>query len=353
MKAGLLCLALLVLGLRPPAVPAAVASRDEMVQRAQEYLYIELQTNEQMDSTCLHKNLDRSEYDVPTCDGSPPYEVHSADFLWHPDYLNGQGETFFCWQGMPYAFGSGSAPDQLAIQTAINECRGLGNHECHYYGNGCIWPGCTWSVGVDCSGSVCYAWGISYVNTAALDDPEYSVEISSLTLDRGSILDSPSDVGLGHVVLVERAYGGLVDILEATGDYPVYWEQRGLDPFYAYPYPLWKRLDSKHVADNQATDGVLSAALEPGGGARLVWSVERARDTRWYEFQFRSAADPIWHTFREEDFDRLRSYEAAYAPDVAGDAAGLLFRVREVEWRGRAIPHGETRAFPPNPRGAR
>ena len=340
--------ALLLVGLSATPAGAAVTSRAEMVARALEYLEIELQTNEQMDSVCLHQNLDRSEYDVATCGGAPPDSMNSSDFLWHADFLAGEGETFFGWSGMPYAYGSGSAPEQLTIQTAINECAGLGNHECHYNGNGCGWPGCDWSVGVDCSGAVSYAWGISYVGTYALADPQYSVEKADrASLKPGAIFNSPGE----HVVLIEKKAGSLVDILEATGNYPVYRRRYDLDMYLAFPSPTYRAFDSKHVADNQVTDGVFGAFLAAGGCARLIWNVQRARDVRWYEFQFRLRGESIWRTFRRENFDRTRVYEAVYTPELGGGAENLIFRVLEVGWNGRRIPYGESRALPPRRRG--
>lgn len=321
---------------------AQTTSRVEMESRARQYLDIQLQTSQE--DTCLLRNLQRSEYATSSCNGASADQRHSSDFLWHPDYLNGGPPRSFGWWGMPYAYGSGHAPNQGVVQGKIDGCVGLGNHSCHYTGNGCQYPGCTWSVGVDCSGAVSYAWGIAYVGTATLPSAEYSREIPRSSLRKGSILNWPDH----HVVLVVAFNGQDVSLLEATSDYPVY-RSRSSVRLDAFPENEYTALDSKNVVDDQGSDGILAAVARPDGSVQLSWSVESGRGARFYGFQFLDPVAEVWRTMRAADFAGPGTYEATYDPDVAGDGSRLVFRVLETEWSdagGGTIPHGETHATP-------
>jgi len=137
-----------------PAMGDGIADRDVIVSRMSQYLDIILETNTQMDDECLTLNLEHPNYQTPCCSGLPPYEGHCSDILWHEHFLNGI-PGYICWWGMPYSYGGDYTPDD-DVQGAVDECRGLGNHWCHY-----TCTGCDWSAGSDCSAAVSWALGMS------------------------------------------------------------------------------------------------------------------------------------------------------------------------------------------------
>jgi len=319
-----------------PAIGAGIANRDVIVSRMNQFLDITLSTNTQMDEWCLIMNLEHPNY-LNGCDGSTPEQPHCSDILWHPDFLNGN-RTYLGWWGMPNAFGNGYTPDH-DVQGAIDDCRAIGNHKCHYDSSGCGWPGCAWSVGTDCSAAVSWALGIPREGTWNLGSSACGVEIEWDNVKKASyVCKRGSDDA--HVVLVESRVGDELTILEATGNYPVArWDKHDVDYYITRSYTPW---DAKAVADPEGSDGILLAEAD-GENVDLTWRVESAGSARYYEFQYWDGAAGYWMTIAEQDFHGPGDYIARYS---ASDAASLIYRVRENEWSGVRIAHGETVACP-------
>ncbi len=103
------------------------------------------------------------------------------------------------------------------------------------------------------------------------------------------------------------------------------------------------------MAECQASDGTLFAELLTDGSVRLTWEVEYARNAGRYQFQYYEEAGDVWRTIEEVDAlegGGPHSYLSLYGPQIAGDGADLIFRVREIEVTGNRVPYGETKAFP-------
>ena len=198
-------------------------------------------------------------------------------------------------------------------------------------------------MGCDCSAAVCYAGDISRVGTSLLDSDAYGVGCGWDYMQKGTYIvkyvppNSPAPAA-GHVVLVSGMVGTTATILEQTGDYPVgrYADREHDD----YPNPPWHYRDFVDVASANGSEGLLIARAT-GAGIELVWTVESAARTRWYEFQYWNEPDGIWVTFDEVDYHGVGEYRSTCS--TAG-AAGLIYRVRENEWGGRKLTHSETRA---------
>jgi hypothetical protein len=313
-----------------PAMGDGVAKRDVIVSRMNQFLDITLQTNTQMEDECLTLNLEHPNYQTVCCSGWPPYEMHCSDILWHEHFLNGI-PGYIGWSGMPYSYGGGYTPDH-DVQGAIDGCKGLGNHTCHYT---CM--GCAWAVGVDCSAAVSWALGIPREGTWNLGSTACGVEITDWdNVKNASYICKPG----AHVVLVESRDGNWLTILEATGDYPVARWDTHLWTFYRdLGYTPW---DAKAVADAEGSDGILLAEAD-GEGVELTWRVESAGRPRYYEFQCWDEVAGYWVTIAEGDFCGPGDYVARYSTP---DAASLIYRVLENEWSGVRIAHGETVAYP-------
>ena len=300
-----------------PATGNGVADPDAIVSRMRRFLDIQLCTNPDH----LEENLQNINY--AGC-GSNCREV--SDMY---SYLGGL--VYACWNGMPYAYGRGDTPDD-DVQALIDHGRALGNHQCHYLCRGCGYPGCDWSVGVDCSAAVCYAMGVPRVGTYALDTDDLGVPCDLSALQPGCYLVKPGH----HVVLVSSVIPAR--IMEATGVHPVTREtsltdiNELLDTGYVARTPI-------AVAEAQGSDGFLTA-VDHGGTVHLVWHVDSAGGARWYEFQYYDATGGWWRTFAECDAEGHGDYTADC---TLPEAATLIFRVRENTWDGRRIPHGETR----------
>ena len=188
---------------------AARDNRYDIVNAMDQFLTVCWYSGDQ--GACLDANLEHPNYSVSTCGGYPPDNMYESDFLWHPDFLNGLSSEFSAC-GMPYCFGGNTFPADLA-NDACN-CKALGAHSCHYYGNN---YNVSWATGTDCSAAVCYALDIPRVGTALLDTDEYGVLIDWDDLDVASYIVKANS----HVVLVEDNWYGSLSILEATGAYPV------------------------------------------------------------------------------------------------------------------------------------
>ena len=341
--------ALLLLLVPVSALAAPVTSREEIVSRAEAFVALVLSLP---DPPNRHECLLREEYEMSNCDGGqctggPDDERKSSDLYWHPEFLN-CSEDGLVWKGTPYALGSGfqdghevSAAD---FQPGLDDGAGAGNHSCHYSGNGCQYPGCSWSVGTDCSGLVCSALGIQYFGTSELDHGAGADKVTPVTcFCEGSFLNWPGSPG--HTVLVRSFDGEFVDVVEAVDRWPVSWVNRYPESFFDDYIPM----DSKAVAECQASDGTLFAELIPGGSVRLTWEVEYARNAGRYQYQYYEEAGDAWRTIEEVDAldgGGPHTYESLYSPQIAGDGADLIFRVREIEVTGNRIPYGETKAFP-------
>jgi hypothetical protein len=309
---------------------AQVASRDCMIARCEAYRGIPLSTNCQMDHECLVQNLLRSEYEASECNGNSPHERHSSDILWHPEFLDGQ-LAHICWWGMPYAYGGGTAPDQSVVQAEIDNCKGIGNHRCHYEGAGCGFPGCDWSVGVDCSGAASHVWGVAYHGSCDLG-PGHGVPISKANLDRGSIL---SLCGV-HVAIFASWNGQDYDLYEATGVYPVF------RLVYSAPhedYASYAAYDSKHVVDNQAADGNLSVC-EREGRVELAWRTVMEKEVRWFEFQRSDSPNGPFHTISE----RLNAGQGDYRHSDMPGPGVWYYQVCETDDNWRRTVHGAVKA---------
>ena len=300
---------------------AAVADPDEIVARMRRFVTIELCTSQ--DPVQREDNLLNTHY-LGCGDGCPT----SSDI--YTQFLDGQLE-WACWYGMPYAYGRGDTPDD-EVQAWIDQGSALGNHQCHYQCWGCVYPGCDWSVGVDCSAAVCYALGIPRVGSYGLDSDDVGVPCDPGSLQRGCYLVKPG----AHVMLVSDVASHTV--IEATGAAPVVREtaRYTFPELFAMGYVA--RLPIA-VADAQGSDGFLIA--EPGGAAvHLVWHVDSCRNSCWYEFQFFDSARGRWRTFAERDAAGPGDYRATYTGPGAAD---LVYRVCEHQRDGRRIVHGETR----------
>jgi len=321
-----------------PVMGGGIANRDVIVSRMNQFLEITLSTNTQMDDWCLTMNLEHPNY-LNGCDGSTPEQPHCSDILWHPNFLNGIPGPFN-WSGMPYAFGNGYTPDD-DVQGAIDDCRAIGNHKCHYYyeEDPCVYPGCAWSVGTECSAAVSWALGIPREGTWNLGSETCGVEIKNWdNVKKASYICRRGQDG--HVVLVESRDGNELTILEATGDYPVTREDKhDVDYYVTRGYTPW---DAKAVADPEGSDEILLAEAD-GDNVKLTWRVENAGSARYYEFQYWDEVAGLWVTIAEQDFHGPGDYVASYS---APNAGSLICRVRETEWNGVRVAHGETVAYP-------
>jgi hypothetical protein len=320
-----------------PAMGGGIADRDVIVSRMNEFLDITLSTNSQVDEWCLTMHLEHPNYQTIFCSGLLPDEMHCSDILWHQDFLNGY-PAHIGWWGMPYALGNGYTPDD-DVQGAIDECRALGNHTCHYDGNGCGYPGCAWSVGTDCSAAVSWALGIPREGTWNLGSETCGKEIKNWDdVKKASYICRRGEDG--HVVLVESRAVNELTVLEATGNYPV--TRRDTHPTDYYRDLGYTPWDAKAVADAEGSDGILLAEAS-GEAVKLTWRVESARGARYYEFQYWDEVAGLWITIAEQDFHGPGDYAASYS---GPGAASLIYRLRENEWDGARIVHGETVAYP-------
>jgi hypothetical protein len=184
---------------------------------------------------------------------------------------------------------------------------------------------------------VSWALGIPRQSTWTLGDTTCGVKITDWdNIKKASYICKPG----AHVVLVEDRVGEELTILEATGDYPVgRWDKHDADYYENDGYTPW---DAKAVADNEGSDGILLARAD-GDNVELAWRVESAGSARYYEFQYWDGARSLWVTIAEQDFRGPGDYVASYS---GPDAASLIYRVRENEWSGVRIAHGETVAYP-------
>jgi len=299
---------------------AGESDREVIVARATEFLCIELETVGPEDPDCLDCNL--AHPNLIVCDPT------TSDIQWHADFLGG-GFAHHSWSGMPYAFGSGWTPAD-DVQGAIDDCRSLGNHLCHYNGNGCGYPGCAWAVGTECTALVCYAGGVPRKGTYHM--PEHGVGITWNDVKQASYLNKAGS----HVVLVESRAGGTLTILEATGSYPV---SRRVDRSLSN-YSDYSPYDFKDVAAAEGSEGVLIASIA-GAAVELAWTVDSASAVRWYEFQYWDPDARMWVTFDEQEFTGVGRYTSRHH---GADAASLIYRIREHEQGGGRGVHCETMA---------
>lgn len=318
---------------------AQVTSRDDMVDKAYETTTIILETNQQQDPGCLNNNLHHPAYYVSPCDGSAPEECYDSELycVWGIDEPIG-------WFGIFYGFGSGfsdPSTDLSVLQDQINDCRGIGSHWCHYNGNGCGYPGCTQFSGLDCSGNVSWCWGVPYTGTSNL------YTHATLISNWDNIRVGVALVKAGaHTVMVTDMSPTEFEIVESCDDNPVAWA-RWVDPF-DYSSSDYIAYDSKHVVDNQASDGFLHANLESSGDVEMNWKVARSRDVKEYWFQYAVLTTPAaspkelnWVSFEFQEHVGNGVYTATYQAQWAGTGEGLVFRVQEIDTRGAKIPYGE------------
>ncbi len=335
MRETIIILFLVALHVPQPA-PAGIADRDEIVSRMQEFLDINLQTNEQVDDSCLAQNLMREEYTWGCNCSVDPNDLQPccSDIYWHEDFLD-SNLTHVGWWGMNYRYGGEDPPNASAVQAKLNNCYGAGAHKCHHdYGDTDAW-----AIGTDCSASVSYAGGIPREGTCGLDDDDVGVEIEWDNVRPGSYVNKCGS----HVVLVKEKEGDCLTILEQTGGWPVGWQIEDRNYHY-YSNLGYTPFDFIAVANTQGGDGVLLARLRADGSVKLTWRVDSAHDTRWYEFQYWDENAGMWVTFEEQDYIGPGSYQANYATGIGGDGA-LVFRLLENEWGGCRIPHSETKAL--------
>jgi hypothetical protein len=321
-----------------------VGTRGEIIERATRYTTYDLHTA--ADGPLRVQNLLRSEYAVSQCTGDTctqgATDQHkSSDAFWRvPPECS---RVYRSWMGTPYCFGRGQpdghVPTRDDYQAGLDAGHGIGEHQCHYIGAGSPYGGDPDMEGIDCSGLACSALGMPYIGTSQMNGPVGLQYLALVDLCcAGSLL-----VHFGHHVVVVTSFdAATVSCIEATGENPFAWAQT-----YPLSYFLnYSAMDSKAVAQCQASDGNLYARLRADGAVSLTWVVVGARDAGRYEFQRRRPGAPAWMTFAELDAGAgtgRHTYEALYLPGPDGEGTGTEFRIRETETCGRRLVYGETR----------
>jgi hypothetical protein len=152
-----------------PAAPAATCSRDSMMQIAASY------TSNSVSLNSYHVNDPNNE-----CAGrQKPHNLATGTY-----------------RSVPYDWGGGDTP---ALFNTYMTRNAMFAGDINVTSEGC-------SRGVDCSGFVSAAWGISRVGTAILYS-DYSKSIQESQLTKGDILITlNSATGTRHVILFEKLY---------------------------------------------------------------------------------------------------------------------------------------------------
>jgi hypothetical protein len=315
---------------------AGLTDRDEMIARCHAYASMWLQTA--TDEDALRSNLLHNKYNCAW--------PHASDIYLHEDFLDQQMIPGWDWNGIPYAFGKSTPPDEWHIQIHIDNGLAIGNRRGHFLCNECQeGAGCGWAVGVDGAGALSYGWGVDRRDNCTLG-PECGLE----TLDEGNMRPGCILAACDVHMAMFKSYapgGDMYNVYEVSASWPVF---RGSQWEPGSEYAGFKVYDSKFVADDPGSSGRLFAIWrEEEGCVELIWKVAAASEVRSYEFQCMGEIDEEWEPVLTRGRGSVVKFRGPGTYTLLcwrGDAPQLVYRVLEIGEDEREIPYGETKAFP-------